>query len=77
MQRKYKCDSCEKLFTKAGILNRHIKAVHEGCKDIKCHLCGNSFTVSGSLKKHIETLHEGQKHGICEFVEDLSLQKTI
>ena len=35
----------EKLYTHASHMRRHIKTVHEGCKDFKCE----SFTQGGTL----------------------------
>ena len=61
-----KCNYCGILFTHAGHMKRHIKNVHEGCKDFKCESCGKSFAQADSLKGHIKTVHKGDKDFKCE-----------
>ena len=50
----------EKLFTCSGHMRRHIKTVHEGCKDFKCESCEKLFTQADSLRGHIKSIHEFQ-----------------
>ena len=54
-QKTHVCEYCGKPYTHqqylAGLLNKHVRIVHEGIKDFKCHLCGNMFTERGSLGK--------------------------
>ena len=64
---EYKCERCEKFFSEARSLHRHIQPIHEGHKDHKCEPCGTSFTQSQNLKTHIHTVHEGHKDFKCEF----------
>ena len=47
------CDTCGKLFSRAGTLKIHIKTVHNGQKDHKCDSCEKAFSSAQSLKKHI------------------------
>ena len=61
----YKCKSCDKLFTHAVDLNKHIHTIHESHKDYKCESCGKSFSQAGNLKRHI--VDEGHKNYKCEF----------
>ena len=58
--KNYKCESCEKSFSQAGTLKRHIYTVHEGHKDHKCEVCSKSFSMAHHLKKHIHTVHKAQ-----------------
>ena len=63
----HKCKYCEKLFSQARYLKKHIHRNHEGHKDYKCEPCGKSFSQSHALKGHIQTVHEGHKDHKCEF----------
>ena len=68
-QKDHKCDSCEKLFSQAGNLKKHIDEVHNGQKDHKCDYCGNLFSRVGNLKKHIYLAHMAQRITNVTFVE--------
>ena len=46
--------------TQKGILQKHIKSIHEGQK-FPCPLCEYKATEKGSLQKHIKSVHEGLK----------------
>ena len=56
--KSYKCDACEKTFTKLKNLRWHQK-VHKG--PYKCETCGKSYTVMDYLKDHVKIVHEGQE----------------
>ena len=60
--KEYKCEYCEKLFTKAGSLKTLINIVHEEHKGYKCTACGHSFFQQVALKKHIGMFHDGHKN---------------
>ena len=68
---KYKCDYCDKTFSKECDLSvhndKHIHTVHEGLKNYMCDTCEKSFTHKGYLKKHILTIHEGHRDYKCNF----------
>ena len=57
---------CDKSFSDAGSLKRHIQSFHEGQKDHKCESCGKLFSRADQLKRHIHTVHEGHKDHKCE-----------
>ena len=46
----YKCESCDKSYTKSYDLKKHIHTVHEGHKDYKCDSCDKSFTTLQTLE---------------------------
>ena len=53
----YKCESCDKAFTRPDSLRNHIHTIHEGNKDYKCKSCGKSISHAGDLKRHILRTH--------------------
>ena len=66
MKNKHKCESCNKLFSRAGNLKTHIYIIHEGHKNHKCESCDKSFSTTGHLKNHIHTIHKGHKDHTCK-----------
>ena len=50
--RKFKCDSCEKQFTKSSDLNAHVVTVHQKKEDFKCTKCSKTYGVKSKLKMH-------------------------
>ena len=76
-QRDHKCNPCEKLFSQAVDLKRHID--YNGKKYHKCDLCEKAFSSSGWLKKHVNAIHKCEKHYKCNicYVIDYSLGKEI
>ena len=57
MERKFKCDKCEKSFGQSGTLKTHIKTIHEGIRNYKCKQCSAAFA---SLMQH--NLHFMKAH---------------
>ena len=55
------CSHCDKGFSEAGTLKKHVKAVHEGVRNHVCNHCEKSFSQAGHLKIHIKAVHEGVK----------------
>ena len=54
---RYKCDECDKSFSRKAGLNIHIKCVHENVRH-NCDKCDKSFTWKSALNTHIQIVHE-------------------
>ena len=54
----YKCSICSKLYRTKGILNTHIKNVHEHLRPFKCLMCSKQFAAKAHLDVHVQTVHE-------------------
>ena len=50
---------CNKKFTRASNLRRHVKSVHGKIKPFLCHLCGKQFTREAGLNSHVVREHWG------------------
>ena len=82
-EKKHKCGQCEKAFSRAQHLRRHIDSVHEGQKNYNCEFCVKVFSRSDKLIRHINNVHDGLKNAVnCElcdksFYGKKSLKKHI
>ena len=74
-KKEIKCQSCDKIFSEKGSMNRHVASVHEGMKPFKCEFCDKSFSQKGNSIKHVASVHEGKKPLTCEWFEH-SFAKT-
>ncbi|XP_055541565.1 uncharacterized protein LOC129727605 [Wyeomyia smithii] len=50
--RPYKCDQCDRTFTRKFSVKRHIEVVHSDSRDHKCTICGHTFTAAPDLQSH-------------------------
>ena len=81
-KRKYRCDICEKHYSKSSNLQRHIASVHEGLKPFSCPSCDYKCVSKTGLKTHIAGVHDGLKPFKCQtcdsnFASKGCLQKHI
>ena len=58
------CDVCEKSFTTASHLERHVR-IHINEKPYECDVCEKRFTQSSNLKTHMR-IHTNEKPYECD-----------
>lgn len=61
--RPHECSTCQKRFTEASNLRRHLK-YHLGEKPFKCDVCMKQFTRNSDLKVHAR-IHSGERPYTC------------
>ena len=64
---RYKCDVCDKLFTRSTYLENHRRS-HTGEKSYKCDQCDKSYARNGHLKEH-KLKHTGETPYNCDQCE--------
>ncbi|CAL8121434.1 unnamed protein product [Orchesella dallaii] len=51
--RNHKCDECSNAFYTKGILNSHVKIVHQKKRPFPCNICGRCFSSKHASNQHI------------------------
>merc|ERR1712150_169575 len=64
--RKYECNQCGKMFSRANDLKRHFQTVHQDIRKYECKECGRNFGEIGTLKRHIQAIHGKTTSGADE-----------
>ena len=76
------CEFCQKTFKERGVMERHVKYVHENIRDFKCPYCIKEFKGRGNLNIHVRTVHEGikpHKCPVCQvaYVDKRAMQRHV
>jgi len=66
-ERPFRCDQCDKDFTRNAHLKRHKQVNHQGVKTVtpesfRCGQCDSLFANQYSLKKHVKKAHEVKQY---------------
>ncbi|KNE64214.1 hypothetical protein AMAG_09257 [Allomyces macrogynus ATCC 38327] len=54
-ERPYACDRCDKSFSRAHDLKRHMMAIHDNNKPFKCYRCDHRFARVDALQRHVRS----------------------
>ena len=73
--KKFSCEQCGKIVSKASVLQYHVNTAHENLKTHKCSQCDYACSTKGNLKKHVQTQHEGQKLYVCNICQKTFSEK--
>jgi len=69
VQKKYKCDVCQKSFITPSRLNDHKMSIHSDSRSFKCAYCEKLYKTKQQAKSHERKLHVQKLllDEICEF----------
>ena len=64
---QYKCDICQKSFSRASNVARHVDTIHNLCKTFPCKWCGKEFRSTGGRDMHVSAEHKAVRYSctIC------------
>ena len=60
-KKEFKCEMCDKVFSRKNNIKAHMESVHEGKKSFKCKVCDKNFSHKHHMIRHIVSVHEGRK----------------
>lgn len=69
VEKTFKCDSCEKMFSSKANLDRH--AILHNKKTIVCNSCDTKFSGISELNNHIKLKHEQQEKLKCDLCDKI------
>jgi len=75
LQKKYKCDKCNKEFIKKSAYASHVMRINTCIKDTninnECFYCNKKFSLKHNFKVHMNTCKEKNKNNILQ-IEDIN-----
>lgn len=72
--KQFKCDQCQKIFSKKNVFNVHIKR-HTEIKPHQCNICSNGFYTKLELNNHL-SVHEETRLFQCNQCEKRFKRQT-
>ena len=71
----YKCDLCDRTFTRANLLTSHQK-LHSKARPHACHACDAKFFRAAELARHARYQHPNEKPYKCEECDYSTVEKA-
>ena len=65
-ERKFKCDKCDKCFSRKSILKHHFESHHAKKTLFKCEQCPKTFWMKSYLATHVKMMHENYRPHKCD-----------
>ena len=62
--RRYSCLQCPRTFVSMGVLNSHVRNIHQKLVKFRCHICGKGYDGRINYHDHMAT-HAGVKRNVC------------
>ena len=66
------CTICGKISNAKTNMQRHVRGVHTGKKNLKCYLCKSSFTT-----QNVRQIHYRRKHGLSLSLKEILDMDTL
>jgi uncharacterized C2H2 Zn-finger protein len=67
----FKCDNCDKAFTRKSTLASHVNKIHNNLnrQEFQCDHCDKAFDQNGTLTAHINDIHKKIKRFFCDLCD--------
>ena len=75
IEKKYKCDQCDKSFEVWESLRRHQITNHDKSVSYQCPICPKTFLYKGYLHAHVKHVHEKYRPNKCDLCSEAFLIK--
>ena len=62
--RRYSCLQCPRTFVSMGVLNSHVRNIHQKLVKFRCQICGKGYDGRINYHDHMAT-HAGVKRNVC------------
>ncbi|MBI2006967.1 MAG: C2H2-type zinc finger protein [Nitrosopumilales archaeon] len=59
--KKFRCDQCEKIFSKQEELMQHIQVIHYKDLPYDCKECNRTFSNMEDMRTHLQRFHSYKK----------------
>ena len=78
----YSCEKCQKSFTLADTLKKHMIWAHSNERPHNCDKCNKSFAIKNQLANHVKVVHEKMRRFECshchmKFGQKATLEKHV